>query len=131
MGGSSLWVKNGQLSLKKLSYVTPGVSASTLDDFVYEDSLKNELDRDLSETIENLIIDFPKPAHNLRRTPLDFEKDMCSLYDSAHDFGEWKINYDILSRNSASLCLNSFTVPCDITAPSIKEANLISWSRNV
>ena len=98
MGGSSLWVKNGQLSLKKLSYETPG--DSTLDDFVYEDTLKNELDRNLYETIENLIIDFPKPAHNLRRTPIEFEKDMCSLYDSAHDFGEWKINYDILSRNS-------------------------------
>ena len=76
--------KKWTIVIKKLSYVTPG--DKYFEWFAYEDTLKNELDINLYETIENLIIDFPKPAHNLRRTPVEFEKDMCSLYDSAHDW---------------------------------------------
>ncbi len=99
MGGSSLWVKNGRLSLRDVNYEKK--DELSFADFEYDDTLQNELNQNILDTINELTENFPELTDNIsgRQDELSFNKDLCSLYDSAHDFGEFKINYDILSKH--------------------------------
>jgi hypothetical protein len=102
MGGSSLWSKSGFLAVSDLDYKKDGVAV--LEDFLNTaksfNKLKNNSNNDIHKNLEELLSYFP--TENCINSGVMLQKDICSLYDSAHDFGQWKYNYDIISRNKDS-----------------------------
>ena len=100
MGGSAIYVKNGKLSLKEFNHAAKD-KGSNLEDFVYDNTLETEdSTKDVEGHITDLTVSFPgtDDSPNINNEELQYLKDLCSLYDSAHDFGGWKINYDILKK---------------------------------
>ena len=100
MGGSAIYVKNGKLSLKKFNYAETG-KGDALEVFDFKKSLETEdSSKDVDGHMNDLTNAFPKTDDNpnINNDELQYLKDLCSLYDSAHDFGGWKINYDILQK---------------------------------
>ena len=104
MGGSAIYVKNGKLSLKKFNYAETG-KGGELEVFDFKKNLETEdSSKDVDGHMENLTNKFPgtDDSPNINNDELQYLKDLCSLYDSAHDFGGWKINYDILQKKKES-----------------------------